>query len=46
MHLVPRDKDFITNCGANDAGNVSDVASLGKSNRVVIIQKISLSFCE
>ena len=32
MHLVPRDKDFIANCSANDAGNVSDVASLGKSD--------------
>jgi len=46
MHLVPRDKDFITNCGTNDAGDVSDVASLGKSDRVGIIQKFSLSFGE
>jgi len=46
MHLVPRDKDFIVNHGADDAGNMLDVASLGKSDRVGIIQKISLSFGE
>ena len=46
MHVVSSDKDFITNCGTNNAGNMSDVASLGKSDRVGIIQKISLSFGE
>jgi len=34
------------NCRANDAGDVSDVTSLGKSDRVGIIQKTSLSFGE
>jgi len=46
MHLVPRDKDFIVNHGTNYAGDMSDVVSLGKSDRVGIIQKISLSFGE
>jgi len=46
MHLVPRDKDFIVNRGTDYAGGVSGVASLGKSDRVGIIQKISLSFGE